>query len=87
MVLRGETTVFGLQMTEQKLTSIALLQLYALLAAIADPVRKLSSVYTRIQSGAAALGMRPVAVREDQDVKGRPAPVRLGGGVHGDGAI
>jgi ATP-binding cassette subfamily B protein/subfamily B ATP-binding cassette protein MsbA len=30
------------------------LQLYALLAAIADPVRKLSSVYTRIQSGAAA---------------------------------
>jgi ABC-type multidrug transport system fused ATPase/permease subunit len=30
------------------------LQLYCLLAAIADPVRKLSSVYTKIQSGAAA---------------------------------
>ena len=31
-----------------------LLQLYTLLAAIADPVRKLSSVYTKLQSGAAA---------------------------------
>ena len=32
----------------------SLLQLYVLLAAIADPVRKLSSVFTRIQSGCAA---------------------------------
>src|SRR5262249_21954215 len=31
-----------------------LLQLYVLLAAIADPVRKLSSVFTKLQSGAAA---------------------------------
>ena len=31
-----------------------LLQLYVLLAAIADPVRKMSSVFTRLQSGAAA---------------------------------
>ncbi len=31
-----------------------LLTLYAFLAAVADPVRKLSSVFTRIQSGAAA---------------------------------
>jgi ATP-binding cassette subfamily B protein/subfamily B ATP-binding cassette protein MsbA len=36
------------------LEAAALLQLYGLLAAIADPVRKLSSVYTRLQSGAAA---------------------------------
>jgi ATP-binding cassette, subfamily B, bacterial MsbA len=32
----------------------SLLSLYALLAAIADPVRKVSSVYTKLQSGAAA---------------------------------
>src|SRR5262249_18813240 len=31
-----------------------LLMLYGLLASIADPVRKLSSVYTKMQSGAAA---------------------------------
>src|SRR5947209_5602330 len=54
LVLRQETRLGPIQMTDQQLGSIALLQLYALLAAIADPVRKLSSVYTRIQSGAAA---------------------------------
>ncbi len=41
-------------MTTHPLEAASLLQLYALLAAIADPVRKLSSVYTRLQSGHAA---------------------------------
>jgi ATP-binding cassette, subfamily B, bacterial MsbA len=41
-------------MSDQPLEAEALLTLYGLLAAIADPVRKLSSVFTRIQSGAAA---------------------------------
>ena len=41
-------------MTDQPLEAEALLTLYGLLAAIADPVRKLSSVFTRIQSGCAA---------------------------------
>src|SRR6185437_7500403 len=40
--------------TQQPLEPESLLQLYILLAAIADPVRKLSSVFTRIQSGCAA---------------------------------
>jgi ATP-binding cassette subfamily B protein/subfamily B ATP-binding cassette protein MsbA len=54
LVLNHETHLFGMRMTEHPLEAESLLQLYALLAAIADPVRKLSSVYTRIQSGAAA---------------------------------
>jgi subfamily B ATP-binding cassette protein MsbA len=54
MVLQHRTHLFGLRMTDKPLEAESLLQLYALLAAIADPVRKLSSVYTRIQSGAAA---------------------------------
>jgi ATP-binding cassette subfamily B protein/subfamily B ATP-binding cassette protein MsbA len=54
LVLRGETHIGGMRMCDQPLGYVALLQLYGLLAAIADPVRKLSSVYTRIQSGAAA---------------------------------
>ena len=41
-------------MTDQPLEAESLLTLYALLAAIADPVRKLSSVFTRIQAGCAA---------------------------------
>jgi ATP-binding cassette, subfamily B, bacterial MsbA len=43
-----------MRMTEQPLEAASLLQLYILLAAIADPVRKLSSVFTRIQSACAA---------------------------------
>lgn len=54
LVLGKHTEIFGLKMCEHPLETESLLQLYALLAAIADPVRKLSSVYTRIQSGAAA---------------------------------
>jgi ATP-binding cassette subfamily B protein/subfamily B ATP-binding cassette protein MsbA len=54
LVLNGQTALFGIEMTEHPLEAETLLQLYALLAAIADPVRKLSSVYTRMQSGGAA---------------------------------
>jgi ATP-binding cassette subfamily B protein/subfamily B ATP-binding cassette protein MsbA len=54
LVLRGETHLWGMRMSDQPLGYVALLLLYGQLAAIADPVRKLSSVYTRIQSGAAA---------------------------------
>jgi ATP-binding cassette, subfamily B, bacterial MsbA len=58
LVLSGGTDFrflgMSLRMTSQPLEAETLLQLYALLAAIADPVRKLSSVYTRLQSGWAA---------------------------------
>jgi ATP-binding cassette subfamily B protein/subfamily B ATP-binding cassette protein MsbA len=55
LVLKNEHYLFRLQMTNGNgMDAEELLQFYAFLAAIADPIRKLSSVYTRIQSGAAA---------------------------------
>jgi ATP-binding cassette subfamily B protein/subfamily B ATP-binding cassette protein MsbA len=54
LVLQHETKLFGMKLTAYPLEAESLLQLYVLLAAIADPVRKLSSVFTRIQSGGAA---------------------------------
>ncbi len=54
LVIEGKEHLFGMRMTDGKMDPEALLQLYAYLAAIADPVRKLSSVYTKLQSGAAA---------------------------------
>jgi ATP-binding cassette subfamily B protein/subfamily B ATP-binding cassette protein MsbA len=54
LVLENKTHLLGLQMTTARMDADELLQLYAFLAAIADPIRKLSSVFTRIQSGAAA---------------------------------
>jgi subfamily B ATP-binding cassette protein MsbA len=54
LVLQKEEQFFGIRMTNHPLEPEELWQLYACLAAIADPVRKVSSVYTRMQSGFAA---------------------------------
>jgi subfamily B ATP-binding cassette protein MsbA len=54
LVLGQKTHLFGIRMTIHPLEPEALLQLYILLGAIADPIRKLSSVFTRLQAGAAA---------------------------------
>jgi ATP-binding cassette subfamily B protein/subfamily B ATP-binding cassette protein MsbA len=54
LVLGEHLHLFGIQMTNQAMDSATLLTLYGFLAAIADPVRKLSSVYPKLQSGAAA---------------------------------
>src|SRR5579884_3094134 len=54
LVLHESTHLFGMRMTEQPMEAAELLQLYVWLADIADPVRKLSSVFTRIQSACAA---------------------------------
>jgi ATP-binding cassette subfamily B protein/subfamily B ATP-binding cassette protein MsbA len=54
LVLEEKDRLFGMKMTERTMDMAALIQLYAYLVAVADPVRKLSSVYTRIQSGMAA---------------------------------
>jgi len=54
VVLEKPTSILGIPIGDQGLEAETLLQLYALLAASADPVRRLSNVYTRIQSGWAA---------------------------------
>jgi len=54
LVVSGNTHILGFRMTNQPLEFATLLQLYAFLAATADPVRRLTSVYTKIQVGEAA---------------------------------
>jgi ATP-binding cassette subfamily B protein/subfamily B ATP-binding cassette protein MsbA len=54
LVLTGETDVLGVRLASAPLEPEAMLNLYVLLAAIADPVRKLASVFTRLQSANAA---------------------------------
>ena len=54
LVLEDKTHIYGCRMTDEPLEFQTLLLLYAYLAAIADPVRRLSSVYSKIQSGSAA---------------------------------
>ena len=59
LVLNHKTEMFGIKMMNSPIEMETLLQLFALLAATADPVRKLSSVYTKIQSAAAARRAAP----------------------------
>jgi ATP-binding cassette subfamily B protein/subfamily B ATP-binding cassette protein MsbA len=54
LVLKKQTHLFGIRLAEHPLEAETLLTMYIFLAAIADPVRKLSSVFTRLQSGCAA---------------------------------
>ncbi|MSQ96843.1 MAG: ABC transporter ATP-binding protein [Gemmataceae bacterium] len=54
LVLEKPTSILGIPIADQPLERETLLQLYVLLAAAADPVRRLSNVYTRIQAGCAA---------------------------------
>jgi subfamily B ATP-binding cassette protein MsbA len=54
LVLNHKTELFGITMISYPMKPESLFNLYILLASIADPIRKLSSVYTRIQSGCAA---------------------------------
>jgi len=54
LVMNQQTHLFGVQMSSHPIEPETLIQLYALLGGMADPVRKLSSVYTKLQSSAAA---------------------------------
>jgi subfamily B ATP-binding cassette protein MsbA len=54
LVVEQKTHIFGVRMIDEPMGFEALITLYMSLATIADPVRKLSSVYTKLQSGMAA---------------------------------
>ncbi|NUQ60952.1 MAG: ABC transporter ATP-binding protein [Pirellulales bacterium] len=54
LVLEGETHLLGIRMSNRPLDIGSLLVFFGLLAGVADPSRKLSDVYTRIQAGSAA---------------------------------
>jgi ATP-binding cassette subfamily B protein/subfamily B ATP-binding cassette protein MsbA len=54
LVLEKQTHILGMRMIDEPMGFEALLTLYVFLATIADPVRKLSSVYTKLQSGMVA---------------------------------
>jgi ABC-type multidrug transport system fused ATPase/permease subunit len=54
LVLNNETHLFGIRMSERPLSMAALLTFYGMLAGMADPFRKLSEVFSRLQRASAA---------------------------------
>ncbi len=54
LVIRGETSIWGIPMTSRPLDWPTLLIFYGLLVGTADPARKLSDVFSHLQAGIAA---------------------------------
>jgi ATP-binding cassette subfamily B protein/subfamily B ATP-binding cassette protein MsbA len=77
LVLSGEKKIFGVQLTSQPMEPTMLFQLYALLIGMADPIRKLSSVYTKLQAAAAASDRVFLAMDRLPEVQPNPEGPRL----------
>lgn len=54
LILSRETHLLGIRMSDRPLDRGALLLFYALLAGVADPLRKMSDIFSRLQAAAAA---------------------------------
>jgi len=54
LVLRDTTSIWGVRLTSEPLDVAELSLLYVLLAGVIDPIRKLSSTYTKLKRGSAA---------------------------------
>lgn len=78
LVLKKKTDLFGIPMADYPMEPESLINLYILLASIADPVRKLSSVYTRIQSGCAAADRIYYYMDREPKVRNNPGMPTLG---------
>jgi ATP-binding cassette subfamily B protein/subfamily B ATP-binding cassette protein MsbA len=81
LVIKQETHIFGMRMCSHPPSLPTVLQLYIFLAAIADPVRKLSSVYTKLQGGEAAANRIFELLDRVPEVTANPQGPRLDG-VH-----
>jgi ATP-binding cassette, subfamily B, bacterial MsbA len=77
LVISGQKRVFGIQLTSTPLDMAALMTLYAQLIGMADPIRKLSSVYTKVQSSAAAADRVFAALDRIPQVQPNPEGPRL----------
>lgn len=76
LVIEGRTRLLGVPITPRPLSVPALLLFYAFLAGVADPLRKFSDVFNRIQRGVAAAD-RVYALSDRQPLvrdPARPAP-------------
>ena len=77
LVLTKSMYIWGIPMCTQPLSFETLIQFYVFLAAIADPVRKLSSVYAKLQGAEAASARIFEVYDREPTVMGNPNGPRL----------
>ena len=81
LILSRETSLFGIPMSNRVLTRGAMLTFYALLAGMADPLRKMSDIFSNLQGGFAAADR--VFSRLDREPKVRDPKQPVAVGRHG----
>ncbi len=69
--------LFSLQLADHPMAIEDLLYLYAMLAGVSDPVRKLANVHSRIQRAAAASDRICALMDREPKVANAPRPIRL----------
>ncbi|MGA2031485.1 MAG: ABC transporter ATP-binding protein [Thermoguttaceae bacterium] len=77
LVLKGQTHLFGIRMTARPIDLGSLLLFYGFLAASADPMRKFSDVFSRLQSAMAASDRIFERLDRQPQVRNAAAPVSL----------
>ncbi|HUT10015.1 MAG TPA: ABC transporter ATP-binding protein [Thermoguttaceae bacterium] len=82
LVLSNETHLMGIRMSPRPLSLGSLLLFYGLLAGVADPVRKFSDVFTRLQCAAAASDRIFARLDCEPKILDPPQPVALTGRRH-----
>jgi ATP-binding cassette subfamily B protein/subfamily B ATP-binding cassette protein MsbA len=77
LVLSGEKRILGIQLTSTPMETASLIWLFAQLVGMADPIRKLSSVYTKLQNAAAAADRVFSTMDRQPEVTANPDGPRL----------
>ena len=77
LVLSGGTHLFGIRMCARPLDMASLLVFYGLLAGTADPFRKLSDVFTKLQRAAAASDRIYAMLDRESKIRDPEKPVPL----------
>jgi ATP-binding cassette, subfamily B, bacterial MsbA len=78
LFLTGKTHLWGLRLASEPFEAAAIIQLYAALAGLADPCRKLSNLYGRVQRTIAAADRIFQHLDREADIKDVALPYILG---------
>jgi len=78
LVLKGETHLFGVRMADRPMGLGSLLVFYGWLAGVADPLRKLSDVFARLQRAVAASDRIYASLDRQRRVRDPQHPVAIG---------
>jgi len=77
LVLYHETHILGIRISEQPLGITSMMAFFAFLIGASDPVRKLSTVFTGVNSGIAAADMLYPLLDREPLIVSPPQPIRI----------